>query len=270
MLDSIFRALSELPDFIKNGTSSAVIFTILSSFLIWITRDIIAKFIFAKINYNLQEKLTRLEVKLNDNSNAIQATLNNLSGSKHIILPLKINYIEKLWIEICKIDEAIPPFVFAFDILTLTEAQPEKQKEDFLRTVQSYSPHTNKAFISNDLEYVRPFSGKILYSKVWLYRAIFGRIIFLIHSGYSGKASKLDWLNDKGIQQLLKLILEENELSELKDKEITKIFALQKILKEKIIIDIENTLTGSAETEEFLKHASKIIDATDSLKNDLK
>ena len=52
MLDSIFRALSELPDFIKNGTSSAVIFTILSSFLIWITRDIIAKFIFAKINYN--------------------------------------------------------------------------------------------------------------------------------------------------------------------------------------------------------------------------
>ena len=45
---------------------------------------------------------------------------------------------------------------------------------------------------------------------------------------------------------------------------------MQKILKEKIIIDMENTLTGAAGTEEFLKHASKIIDATDSLKNDLK
>ena len=144
--------------------------------------------------------------RISSQISAVQSTANAaLLEGQRASAERRANAVDALWREVLRIRNESPAAVGMLDILLPSEYEKFVTENRF----RSQVPEIEKGYpaLSNpEIEHVRPFLGEHVFTLFFTYRAVHGRICFLLERGV--KAGKVTpWFDDAGIHRLLRTIL---------------------------------------------------------------
>lgn len=96
---------------------------------------------------------------------------------------------------------------------------------------------------THDIEQARPFLGEKLYALVFIYRAIVGRICFLLERDVQ-KGHITLWFQDDGIKRLLREVLTPDEMKQFEGLTKLRVKWTRNLLEEKILHDLRRVIAA--------------------------
>ena len=210
-------------------------------------------------NFNLdleqfKSDLGRLSTQLNSVQTAANAAL--VEGQR-ASAEWRMKAVYELWGEVVRIRTEAPVAIAFQDILLRTELNTSKTLQDLGELVNENM--TEPVTRGTGVERVRPFLGEPLYLQFFIYRAITGRVAYLLEKGL--KAGKLTpWYEDDGIHQLLGHVLTEKEIRHLKQQDISQLHWVQNAIEAKILVGMQRLIAGEISSQEGVKQAQNILE----------
>jgi hypothetical protein len=218
-----------------------------------------------KSDYDVQLERLRAE---NTKQLAIEASArSSLSDAYRAAHERRLVAIERAWAIILKIRSVTPTAVSLLDIMhdeeyktvpnipvwrsMITNSQDDRLEERLPRAYEG-------------MDEIRPFVGDRIYTLLFVYQAIHGRIEFLLLQSLDKK--HLDpWWDDTGIHQSLLLVLSENEIEELQYGQSNRLQRVQSILETKLLQEFQPIISGEASAQFSLKQAIGIQEAASAI-----
>jgi hypothetical protein len=152
-----------------------------------------------------------------------------------------------------------PPHIAASDLLTDEEQENLPKSANFRSLIISSQADPLEKRLpraSEGMDEIRLFVGDRIYTFIFVYQAIHGRIEFLM--GQSLDKGHLDpWWKDSLIRQLLLLVLSQNEIEELQHGH-SRFKRLRSTLETKLLQECQPILSGEAAAHFSLKQAIAI------------
>ena len=111
---------------------------------------------------------------------------------------------------------------------------------------------------TDDLDNLKPYLNEALWAEFYIYRAILGRTVKLLEDIGKGKSIR-EWREDDGIQSSLNAILSKNELKTLLTDKKPIIYEALNMIEHKILIEIDNILSGRQSSLEIFKNSKEIL-----------
>ncbi len=113
------------------------------------------------------------------------------------------------------------------------------------------------------IEQVRPFLGEKLFALLFMYRAIVGRICFLLERDVQ-RGHVTPWFEDDGIHQLLREVLTKEEMKRFEELTDHRVRWMRNLLEGKILDDLRRVTGGTQSVDDGLEQASRILHAVQS------
>ena len=202
-----------------------------------------------------RDDLSRLSTQLNSVQTAANAAL--VEGQR-ASAERRIKAVDELWREIVRIRDEAPPAITVLDVLLPTELN----KPDVQGHLREMLPRKDlgSAFRNSEIEVVRPFVGEQLFLQFYVYRAVSGRIVFLLEKGLESD-NVTPWYDDQGIHQLLGYVLTEEEIEQLRRAKISQVHWMQNAVEDKILRGLRKLIAGEVSSEEGLAQAQRNLEA---------
>ena len=147
------------------------------------------------------------------------------------------------------------------NFLSVEEYKHAPNTKGFREVAQGCSLEKIDEYMSNSdypVERVRPYVGEYLWSMFFAYRQIMGRITYLLYLSLED-ANNAEWHKDNSIRQILKAVLNENELVEFESIRLGRISWLEQRLESKILAVSQKIISGEELGAEALKQAELIL-----------
>ena len=210
----------------------------------------------ADYEHNLEEyrdALARFSSQLAAVQSAANAAL--LEGQR-ASAERRANAVDALWREVLRIRNESPAAVGMLDILLPSEYQNFVTNDRFRPLV----PEIEEAvatLLDPEIEHVRPFLGEHVFTLFFIYRAVHGRICFLLERGV--KAGKVTpWFDDAGVHQLLLTILTESEIQAFTELTRGRVRWMRSLIEGKILEQLRRVVAGAESSSEGLEQAWRV------------
>lgn len=213
-------------------------------------------------NVDLEEfkdDLSRLSTQLNSVQTAANAAL--VEGQR-ASAEWRMKAVDQLWSEVVRIRTELPVAVGFQDILLSRELNEPRVLRDLGEMADENM--SEPVLHDNGVERVRPFVGESLYLKFFIYRAVTGRVAYLLEKGL--KARRLaPWYEDAGVQQLLGYVLTKDEVRQLKKTDVEQLRWVHNTIEAKILEGMQRLIAGEVSSQESVEQAQTILKQVQSI-----
>jgi antitoxin (DNA-binding transcriptional repressor) of toxin-antitoxin stability system len=235
----------------------------LAAALLWLTRNWLSERLKQSIQHEYSQKLEAHKAQLKA---ANDVALEQLKTASSALLESKklgheriLTAIDQLWAAIITIDENTPSIVGILDIILDEEYPTIFENEKMIPAVNELNDNVVQAGIAatKTLETQRPYFGEYLWYLFFGYRAIKGRLAYLIMHDRD-KGSRVHWRTDGGIKQHLNAILSEQEVNEIYSTKIAPCAKMFEFIKQKILHTATQIISGERSAADSLDTAQEI------------
>lgn len=200
--------------------------------------------------------------KLNTQLQSVQSTANAaLIEGQRVAAEWRIKAVNDLWREMLRLRKGTPHLVFYVDIMQPSQ-YPQLWTNPKIRDLESYVEEQVKALVGGsteeDVEYIRPFLGEEVFAKFFAYRAIFGRVAYVLQDRVKNRSLD-NWFRDDEIREILLVVFSEEEMSTLEGLQSSHFSYMKNLLEEKILSDLRKVVSGEVSTAEGLEQGRKIL-----------
>ena len=122
------------------------------------------------------------------------------------------------------------------------------------------------SLLSQRIEQERPFLGEELYALFFVYRAIIGRICFLLERDVA-KGYVKSWFQDDGIRQLLRLVLASEQVKEFEELTFVHVNWMTNAIEGRILSELRSVIVGTQSVDDGLEQASRILEAVQAVES---
>lgn len=253
----------------------------LISFVAFLARNWITERLKQGIKHEYDEKLERLrsqlttqnslelersKAELSRQASVLAVAHKSLSESASIVQRNRIDGVSTLWGGMLNVRNHSPSIFTLLDALLAREYQDINQ-----HTFKVFEPDipvdTIKKMVgeaSQTVESVRPFVGEYLWSVFYAYQAIHLRIAFLYTSGRE-KNIHTPWYHDQTTTNLLKSLLNSNEMAEFEKLEFGHIKWMRQVIESKFLSAADKVFSGQQIADSTKEEAARIAHAADAL-----
>ena len=258
--------------------AAALVSAGLTPTLVWILRTWAAEKLRASIRHEYAERLEELKATMRAESeatlerlradNSLQRLVHDaaakLHGTAHsAAYERRLKAIECIWRGVLKLKQTAPSVFTVMDILAPSEYDLLLTRSDYVRLLESLSwdqTSLQLSSVSEEVEEARPFAGEYLYSCFYVYRAMTGRIAYLLTKGRD-KGHISPWYEDSALRQVLRVVLTRDELTDFDSQEGMKIMRAWALIEGKILLEFEKIVSGKASAEEAYADGRRILEA---------
>lgn len=262
--------MAEWIEIIRSAVSGAAA----AALLIWLFREWISVRLKSGIQHEYDQKLEAHKAQLKAEQEVFVLNIKtavaretalhaaghaSFSEGQKASMERKLNGIDRLWAEVLRFRNCLPPVIGFMDILTVDEYRGAKDHPDFRALSQGLSQETIMGFASasSSIEEIRPYVGEYLWSVYGCYQAVLLRLLLLLCWGRSD-ADKMEWHKDGGIRQLIGAVLKPSEVEEFDQKTFGKVGWLKQRLESKILAATQKVVSGEAFGADSLKQAMEL------------
>lgn len=273
-----------MTEYILSVVSSVTVSGLFAAALIFLSKSWMSQRIKSSIEHEYAEKLEGFKAQLkaehdtalekikasNAQNLAIQsAATASLAATHTAAQEKKFHSLEVLWKAAVQLRKESPTVLAFLNIHTASEYNLLLLDSHKSLTIDL----TLDDFVKNfgefpDAEMARLYVGEYMYSLFWAYRAIIGRIVFIIMAGVQ-KDTIQDWAQDTGIRQLIKHVLTDAEIQEFDNQSIGRINWLCNQIEQKILVHSAKIISGEASATFGLEQAHKIAHEATRLQKDM-
>ena len=249
--------------------SSITVSTAASGFLLWLTKEWIADRLKSAIQHEYNQKLEAHKSKL-ASENAI--TIEQLKTATSSLIETKkighnriLQSIDELWQAILLIDQSTPSAVSLLDFLTDHEYPSIfEQQNQFHGQVAELNHQLVQTglHVTREFEKQRPYIGEQLWALFFSYRAIKGRLAFLIMNDRDHGTRTL-WRDDPGIRQHLEANLSTKHVNQIYDAGVAGLWTLTEMMKQYILRLSNQIISGERSANDSFRVATKFADTFD-------
>lgn len=244
---------------------------VVSAAVNFLLRDWISERLRQSIQHEYSQKLETYKAELQAQQEVALARLRsvqNLAATSFVetrkaAQERQFKAIEQLWAIILELNQSLPPAVIVIDMLPAEQrhflsdpAFREKQLED----VSLMNLATKIVKPAWAAESARLFAGQYLYSLLFAYRALIGRIYtFLLDLREKGETAP--WYEDAEVRALLGTILTEDEREAFYSRRNLHYDWLRNLIEQKFVQYANEIASGNVAAETAVEQAGKIIEA---------
>lgn len=247
---------------------------VVSAAVNFLLRDWISERLRQSIQHEYSQKLETYKAELQAQQEVALARLRsvqNLAATSFVetrkaAQERQFKAIEQLWAIILELGQSLPPAVMVIDVLPAEQrhflsdpAFREKQLED----VSWMNLATKIIKPALAAESARLFAGQYLYSLLFAYRALIGRIYtFLLDlREKKGETETAPWYEDAEVRALLGTILTEDECEAFYSRRNLHYDWLRNLIEQKFVQYANEFASGNVAAETAVEQAGKIIEA---------
>ncbi len=189
----------------------------------------------------------------------LKDTISTISSSQSLLQERRVEAVDKAWKATLAMKQHYSQVTFFFTI-TL----PDEYKDAFNHAaIFEKLREIDDEYIANypsevdELEKFRPYLGETLWLYFFVYRAILGKLAFLVKWLKEGKDVG-DWRHDSGIQKHLQAVLEKDEFSNILNLSPMDIYFTLNIIDGKILKEISYILSGRRSSLESFENSKEL------------
>ncbi len=171
------------------------------------------------------------------------------------------------WKKVLQIRQYIPLPVTISDILSPDEYPTILTNPRIVTDAQDVQSKID-AMMEIDLGEFRPFIGEDLYGRIFLYRAIVGRMSMILQEGIE-KGDVVFWFNEDGLRKRMSRIMTQDQLKELDGLEFGHFSFVTSTIEGEILSYIQKIISGEISMHEGFEQAQKAGEMARDLERDL-
>ena len=204
--------------------------------------------------------------KITAQYNSLQSAANaSLIEGQRVSAEWRMKSADTMWREVMRVKEETSTALTMLDILRPDEYQLFMTRSGFKAVVPKFEDL--QLLATPDLEQARPFLGEKLYAMAIIYKAVLGRIWYLLQrDATSGHISA--WFQDDGIHRLLRQILTPEEMKHFKELKRSRVNWTRNILEEKLLKDLRKVIAGTQSVDDGLEQGHRILEAVQQVESD--
>lgn len=203
-----------------------------------------------------QQTLEILRANQSENRVLLENVISSISSSQTLLQERRVNAVDKMWQCITELRDYFSPAVFFFSILYPNEYSSALR----IPTIEAGVLKITEQYVVNyqtDLENFRPYLGETLWLQFFIYRALLSRLAILVNWLKEGKEIP-DWREDDGIQQHVKIMLNDNEYRFLMSASPINVRFVFNTIESKMLEEMSCILSGRKSSVENYESASEI------------
>ena len=210
-----------------------------------------------------RDEIGRLTTQLH----AVQSTANAaLIEGLRVSAEWRIKAADALWREVLRLRNESPSVLTMLDVLAPGEYQAFVTNERFQPLVPDMIV-VGPIYANFEIEHVRPFLGERLFTLFFIYRAVNGRICFLLERDVkNGRVTP--WFADNGIHRLLNEVLTPEEFSQFSNLPGRHVHWVRSLIEGKILDHLRKVIAGEISTTEGLEQARKVQEIMRSIESE--
>ena len=194
---------------------------------------------------------------------AMQMAANaGLTEAQRVAAEWRVRAVESLWLEIVRLSDEATNALLMLDILDPSEYQYFVTRPDIRSSVLNVNH--SKLLDDKTIDRVRPILGERLYSLCFMYRAILGRIWFLLDRDIRGGHINA-WFEESVILQQLNEVLGAEEMDRFKSLNRGHFTWTRNQLQAKILEELRSVVAGTQSIDEGLVQAARILETAQML-----
>ena len=270
-------------DFALNVISSLVASGALTAGLIFLARNWISIRLKQSIEHEYSQKLETYKHTLkadheiaveklkasNSQDSAIRtAATTSFSEGHKAAHEKRLQAIETTWKAIIYIRSNTPDAVNKLDILVSTEFQEFLTNASLKKSLDEldYESLVSSMFAKqvDEVEIIRPFIGEYIYSLFYTYRAITGRVAYVLISGRDAGVINI-WYKDAGVRQLISAFMTKEESDYFDKVDCGKFSWLRSLIEQKMLAQMNRIISGVESGNLALEQAHNIYEAATNL-----
>ena len=219
-----------------------------------------------KHSFDLELEHFKNEIgKLTAQYNAMQAAANAvLIEGQRASAEWRIKAADKIWRSVLELRDERFTCVTMLDILHPDEYQLFVTNVGYRSTVPQFEDM--RLLIIPSVEQARPYVGEKLYALVYSYRAIVGRICYLLGRDIQN-GHVHPWFKDGGIRRLLSEVLTQEELKQFETLKSSRVKWTRNLFETRILHDLRRVIAGTHSVDEGLEQAHRIMEAVQVLES---
>ena len=211
-----------------------------------------------------KDEIGRLTTRLH----AVQSTANAaLIEGQRVSAEWRIKAADALWREVLRLRNESPSVLTMLDVLAPGEYQKFVTDEDFRSLVPDMTEVSQIYGNFEEIEHVRPFLGERLFTLFFIYRAVNGRICFLLVRDVK-KGRVTPWYVDNGIHRLLNEVLTPEEFSQFSNLPGRHVRWVRSLIEGKILDHLRRVIAGEISTTEGLEQARKVQEIMQAIESE--
>jgi hypothetical protein len=243
---------------VVNVLTAATVSALVSALLNFVFKDWLSTRLKASIEHEYNQKLETYKAQLTTEHELavlkIQTALAreaafhaaahaSFAEGQKASMERKLNGVDRLWSWIRQFRTGLPEVLTFLDVLTTDEYKAAKDNPAFQKHSSRLTSDNLAAMLTTTIEDVRPYVGEYLWALFFSYRAIMGRILFLL------QLARTDADN---------AVLTEQEVQAFDGLEFMKVMWLQERLESKILAATQKIISGETFGAESLEQAELI------------
>ena len=183
----------------------------------------------------------------------------------------RLEAVKILWEALLNVTRNTPSIVALTDILVEKEYQTLLTEDRWRQLVDQLTDDQFKKIsdATQAAESARPFAMEQLYAILFVYRGIVGRIIILMMNGRKSGVMPF-WPRDTGVQQHLRVVLSDEELSEFQNGNIAHYTWVRLKLEAKFLLAAQTLVLGQETADKAVRESAKILEELRQLETDKK
>ncbi|MEQ1905719.1 MAG: hypothetical protein ABL888_16140 [Pirellulaceae bacterium] len=235
----------------------------LAGALLWITRNWLSERLKQSIQHEYGQKLEAHKAALKAANDVaieqLKISTSALVEAKKIGHERILAAIQELWQGVLAIDENTPTIVSVMDVILYEEYDSIFSNPKLQGTLNKLTDETAYLRLNkyNQLEQHRPFFGEHLWYLFFGYRAVIGRMGFLIKRDRD-TGSRVHWRQDDLIKQHLAALLTEQELADIYSSKLAPSQKMREYIKQKILHVSTQIISGQRSAADSLETAKQI------------
>lgn len=206
------------------------------------------------------EKLEEIKGSINRNNLVISNLLDSHSNAYLFAQEKRLNAIEKFWEIYLKVKQLFPSEIFLiYTVISkgelsslLEDYTPGRAIPSLIRKLDADKFGTTLMEETNILDTYKIYIDPKLWMYFWVYRAFCGRIVNFVND-CKGKGKLKHWTEDKGLKDLLNVIMTETEMKTIYGNYLNSIQYVFDIIEHKMINEITELTTGKKQTISYLE-----------------
>jgi hypothetical protein len=220
-------------------------------------------------------QLEALRSDINRDHSTLIAAVESFSSIQQFSIERKIKAIEVMWDVMKKMQMLVGRAISFYDIF-LPHEYDTKIAQDMVIDLKLNKTKISEDILTlqKDVEKHRPFLGELLWNLFLAYDLFLGRLFILITENKSFTRTKdgktLPWFEDQFISNLLNPLLPKDRPNKIMKgaQEIYPYMAswALSILEQKILLDVDRTISGKAMSDEALSQINQISRVIEEMK----
>lgn len=176
----------------------------------------------------------------------------------------RIEAVETLWKETLALDDFCEGYKFIYGLEVILTFEEMSNQNEFINFIKNFDYKKVWSNMPDTVKEIWPFINNDTYLLYYYYRSLIGRVVFLTCTSVQNGQLQ-DWSKDKGIHEILKHILTEEEVAHVLNQKMGKLYWCSSFVWRKMLDNITKILAGeesAVASEGYIKQQQSMMQIT--------